>query len=163
MVYDQRVINISHISRLVTPLIFFYGFHPFVAMLLVEIISDFIFGLHHYEKYRGEYRYYDKLFDTYSLIISFVIVIKNSIFSKYRILLFCLLFFRIIGVVLYYMNNMKSTIFIFFANFYIGFFYGISLAHYLNDNNNINKYIIIFTILSFMREIWLHKFLTKKH
>ncbi len=75
----QTIIKFSIIIRLILPILFFTYLHPFFAMLATEVISDGIFGAHHYGLFENgkKEHMYDKPLDMWALMISLIFMFKS--------------------------------------------------------------------------------------
>jgi len=152
--------------RVVLPTIIFSLFHPFIAMLVNEIVLDGLVSPHHFfihyipDKIKGRHKVsYDIFLDGWGFLNGLIPVLYKGnkyypIFEDYRSLIVGLFIWKIIGnIVIYKTKNYKFSLL--FQNFYIAAYLSVGFCDFFKIKNNKKKIMSLFIIVFVLREIYL--------
>lgn len=167
---SNKLFYLLLVIRFIFPPFLFIYLHPVYSIIINEVVIDGIIAPHHIFKtliskklVKDSKRCHDIPFDTWGFTWSLLPVLYNNnkyyyVFNKYRVFLVTLLIFRFIGILTVYKFHTMKYLLI-FPNFYLGAYIAISLCNLLKitETNKINSMIVLFMIISYMREIFLVK------
>ncbi len=127
---SKTLLGIVVTCRIVLPALLFAFVTPFFAMVVNELVVDTVIGhveeSYHLSRIDWQKRV-DKPLDLLGFTYSLYPVLTHPAFVGSRELMIALFLYRLIGVIIFVVTE-NRLFFIAFANFYVGAFYGISLA-----------------------------------
>jgi hypothetical protein len=156
--------------RAIFPPLIFSFLHPFLAILINECILDGMISPHHFflqyipDNIKGFHKInYDIFLDSWGFANGLLPVLYKynkfyDVFENNRIFILTLFLWRIIGnIIVYKFKNYRFLLL--FQNFYLPIYLAITCVDYFNLDKQryLLKLMILFTILFFIREIYLVK------
>ena len=158
----KLVVFISFISRLVIPIYLFQYLHPINAMLINQIIIDnidpiYLLNVESPLYNRNIYQSWDKVMDIWGYLCSLYPVLYGSVSPLTQKILIGLLVFRIIGVIVWFIQQQES-VFVYFPDFYTAIYYVIFGCQFFHiTNTSIITFLIILSIyLKLLHEQYNH-------
>lgn len=147
----KMVVGISFITRFVLPIYLFQYLHPINAMLINQIIIDnidpiYLVNVESPLYNRNIYQSWDKVMDIWGYICSLYPVLYGSVSPLTQKILIGLLVFRIIGVIVWLVQQQES-VFVYFPDFYTAIYYVIFGCQFFHITHpSIITFLIVLSI-----------------
>ena len=158
----KMVVGISFITRFVLPIYLFQYLHPINAMLINQIIIDnidpiYLVNVESPLYNRNIYQSWDKVMDIWGYICSLYPVLYGSVSPLTQKILIGLLVFRIIGVIVWLVQQQES-VFVYFPDFYTAIYYVIFGCQFFHITHpSIITFLIVLSIyLKILHEQYNH-------
>lgn len=159
--YNYKLVYYVILSlRFFAPLMVFTS--PLLTIVLV-LVLDTLDGVHASRGgiKKSVYQSVDKAFDLYWYAISLMYIFSDIQFNSFKVILFMLFAFRLLGILLYWFSGKKSILFV-FANFYENIFIAIVLGvlvpqlHFLIESNFFVITVIVVVAAKIVQEYFAH-------
>lgn len=166
MSVNELIFKFLIFLRVIFPPIIFTFLHPFVAMLIDEVVLDGIVSPHHFfndvipENIKGRHKIkYDIFLDTWGFTNGLLPVLYKGnkfyrVFENHRMLILTLFAWKITGYILVYIfKNYKFNLV--FQNFFIAVYLSVSFCDFFQIKKNHGKIMALFIVIFILREFYL--------
>lgn len=152
-------------TRIVSPPIVFSIFHPFIAMLLNEVVLDGMISPYHFfsayipDHVKNFKLDYDSPLDMWGFLTAMLPVLYKgnkfySIFEGYRSLLTMAIVWRFVGYIVAYKTRSWKW-FLVFQNFFISLYLAIGFCDFFKIKKNQQEIMYVSILIFILREFYL--------